>query len=108
MFIFSNQVENREEAVGSLQERIHESQEESRVLQARLEVIERRVKELEDSNRELTAQVARKEEALHQLHVCHHIFYILAVSVNFLSLDFGRSLLFSGDTTSLSLDSHIR
>ncbi|XP_025114479.1 outer dense fiber protein 2-like isoform X3 [Pomacea canaliculata] len=62
-------VENRGEAVGSLQERIHESQEESRVLQARLEVIERRVKELEDSNRELTAQVARKEEALHQLHL---------------------------------------
>ena len=62
-------MESHGEAVEGLRQRFGESQEETRLLQSKLDAMERRIKELDDANKELAAQVARKEEALHQLNV---------------------------------------
>ena len=53
----------------ALRQRFSESQEETRLLQSKLDAMERRIKELDDANKEMAAQVARKEEALHQINV---------------------------------------
>ncbi|XP_076436219.1 outer dense fiber protein 2-like isoform X3 [Babylonia areolata] len=62
-------VESRGEAVDGLRQKFTDSQEESRLLQAKMDGAERRVRELDDASKELAAQVARKEEALHQLNL---------------------------------------
>ncbi|XP_070176867.1 outer dense fiber protein 2-like isoform X6 [Littorina saxatilis] len=61
--------ENRGEAVDSLRSKFSDSQEESRLMHAKMDATDRRLKELDDVNKELVAQVARKDEALHQLNL---------------------------------------
>ena len=52
-----------------LRDKLSSSQEESRMLDNKLASMDSRIKELDNVNKELTAQIARKEETIHQLNV---------------------------------------
>ena len=75
--VLCDQVESRGEAVDTLREKFTDSQEESRMLRSKTEGAERRIKELDDANKELAAQLARKEEAFHQINVSDVLIWFL-------------------------------
>ena len=54
-------MENRGEAVENLRQKISDSQEEARLVQSKLDAMEHRIKELDDANKELSAQVAGRK-----------------------------------------------
>ncbi|KAK7491643.1 hypothetical protein BaRGS_00017096 [Batillaria attramentaria] len=61
--------ESRGEEVGALREKYSDGQEETQLLKGKIDAAERRLRELEDANRELSGQVARKDEALLQMNL---------------------------------------
>ncbi|KAL8602079.1 hypothetical protein ACOMHN_007349 [Nucella lapillus] len=62
-------VESRGEAVDGLRLKFSDSQEESRLMHSKMDAMDHRIRELDEANKELATQGARKEEALHQLNL---------------------------------------
>ncbi|XP_072015734.1 outer dense fiber protein 2-like isoform X2 [Amphiura filiformis] len=62
----TKKVQHQTDQMESFREKWHATQDDARALKAQLEVLQRRLKETEDENRELHGGMAKREESIHQ------------------------------------------